>query len=351
MIEELAALLGAAVGCSRAVTSAGWRPHTDQVGQTGTKISPSLYIACGISGATQHMAGLQGREEAAGDQPGQRSVDLRERRLRGDRRSPRGRPGDLGRDQEGEGRIASLVSALALAAALAVSGTLFVTRVRLLAGLVQNAAPTQRSGDVPRRARNEAEIVLGQRKLLQRLGPGLMHAFIFWGFLVLAPTILIALIGIVDKHSTLPWLGHQGWYALLVDISCVLVLGGVIAALWIRKVQKTEAVRGQPSRRGRPDPGPDRDDRDQPAALARDPDRAAPERVAGVVVSGLQRPLAPVRRQPDDQRARARVRLDPRPDDPDASWPTSPAPSTSTSSSPRSTSGSGARAPAGGSSH
>ncbi|HKO28821.1 MAG TPA: electron transfer flavoprotein subunit alpha/FixB family protein [Solirubrobacteraceae bacterium] len=63
VIEELAELLGAAVGCSRAVTSAGWRPHTDQVGQTGTKVSPTLYIACGISGATQHMAGCKGAKK------------------------------------------------------------------------------------------------------------------------------------------------------------------------------------------------------------------------------------------------------------------------------------------------
>jgi electron transfer flavoprotein alpha subunit len=63
VIEELAELLGGAVGCSRAVTMAGWRPHTDQVGQTGTKISPEIYIACGISGATQHMAGCKGAKK------------------------------------------------------------------------------------------------------------------------------------------------------------------------------------------------------------------------------------------------------------------------------------------------
>ncbi len=63
IVEELAALLGGAVGCSRVVTSAGWRPHTDQVGQTGTKISPDLYIPCGISGATQHIAGCRGAKK------------------------------------------------------------------------------------------------------------------------------------------------------------------------------------------------------------------------------------------------------------------------------------------------
>ena len=58
-LEALAELLNGAVGCSRAVTSLGWRPHLDQIGQTGTRIAPEIYIACGISGAIQHMVGCK----------------------------------------------------------------------------------------------------------------------------------------------------------------------------------------------------------------------------------------------------------------------------------------------------
>jgi electron transfer flavoprotein alpha subunit len=62
-LDELAGLLGGVVGCSRAVTNAGWRPHADQIGQTGTKIAPEIYIACGISGATQHIVGARGAKK------------------------------------------------------------------------------------------------------------------------------------------------------------------------------------------------------------------------------------------------------------------------------------------------
>jgi len=60
ILEELAGQLGGAVGGSRVATNNGWRPHSDQIGQTGNRIAPDIYIACGISGAIQHMVGCQG---------------------------------------------------------------------------------------------------------------------------------------------------------------------------------------------------------------------------------------------------------------------------------------------------
>jgi len=128
--------------------------------------------------------------------------------------------------------------------ALVIAGALFGRRAWFLYRLMRSGKPAARFDDVPARVRAEASDVLGQRKLLQRLVPGLMHAAIFWGFIVLFPTILIALIGAVDPRSTLPWLGTQGWYTFLVDLFAVLVLVGVVTALVIRKVERPARFEG-----------------------------------------------------------------------------------------------------------
>ena len=121
---------------------------------------------------------------------------------------------------------------------------LFVRRVRLRYSLVRGARPTGRDEVSPTRFGRELTHVLGQRKLLQKLGPGVMHAFIFWGFIVLLPTILEAAVAIVDEDATLPWLGNAAWYAFLSDLFATLVAIGVGMAFFIRKVLKPDRFRG-----------------------------------------------------------------------------------------------------------
>jgi Fe-S oxidoreductase len=127
---------------------------------------------------------------------------------------------------------------------LAVAGTLFARRALFLVRLVGKGKPTERFDDVPGRLKNEATIVLAQKKLLQRLLPGVMHALIFWGFLVLFPTIVMAMLAAVNRHWSLPWLGAQGWFMALVDVFILCVLAGIALAVWIRKVVRPPRFKG-----------------------------------------------------------------------------------------------------------
>jgi Fe-S oxidoreductase len=125
-----------------------------------------------------------------------------------------------------------------------VGGGIFARRALLLVRIMRLGQPAPRFDELPQRVRQEAVVALGQRKILQRLGPGLMHALIFWGFLVLFPTIIMAMIGTVDRGGSLPWLGSQGWFAFLVDLFALLVLLSVCAAFYIRKVQRPARFEG-----------------------------------------------------------------------------------------------------------
>ena len=135
-----------------------------------------------------------------------------------------------------------MIAGLALAVALAVSVGLFARRVGLLVRLLRmgHAPGIERHDDVPDRLRQEAVVVLGQRKLLQRLVPGLMHAFIFWAFIVLFPAIPIAMIAIVDKEAAPDW----QWYEALANVFGVLALIGVAIAFFIRKVLRPRRFEG-----------------------------------------------------------------------------------------------------------
>ncbi|MFL5790037.1 MAG: (Fe-S)-binding protein [Actinomycetota bacterium] len=110
--------------------------------------------------------------------------------------------------------------------------------------LLRAARPAARTAEPGARARRELAHVLGQRKLFQKALPGVMHAFIFWGFLVLFPTIIEAMLAIVDDGRSLPLIGQAPWFLFLVDAFATLVAVGIAIAFYIRKVQRPDRFRG-----------------------------------------------------------------------------------------------------------
>jgi Fe-S oxidoreductase len=131
---------------------------------------------------------------------------------------------------------------------IALTATLFARRARLLVRLNALGRPVERTEDLPRRLAREGTQVLGQRKLFQRFVPGLMHALIFWGFLVLLTTIAEAFGQVIDPDFALPWIGTSGWLGLVQDLFAAGVLVGIGMALWIRLVQRPERFIGSHAR-------------------------------------------------------------------------------------------------------
>jgi Fe-S oxidoreductase/nitrate reductase gamma subunit len=124
------------------------------------------------------------------------------------------------------------------------AGGLFLLRSYALFQFVRLGRPVDRFHDLPKRLENEAVVVVGQRKLLQRALPGVMHAFIFWGFLVLLTTIVEAIGEVFTRSFAIPLIGHSGWLGLIQDVFAVLVIIAVGIAVFIRKVQRPERFRG-----------------------------------------------------------------------------------------------------------
>ena len=129
----------------------------------------------------------------------------------------------------------TVVSTVLFLAVFAVFVGFFVRRVLYLTALVRvGRSSAGRTTEVPTRAAREVTGVLFQSKLWLRPIPGLMHLFLFWGFLVLLPTIVMSFLGAMNSHWTIPWLAEQGWFALMVDLFAVGTLVGVAIAFTIR---------------------------------------------------------------------------------------------------------------------
>jgi Fe-S oxidoreductase len=115
----------------------------------------------------------------------------------------------------------------------------FLRRAHYLTRLVVSGRESPgRMTDLPRRTAREVIGVLFQSRLFRRPIPGIMHLLLFWGFLVLLPTILMAFLGAMNRHWTIPWLGEQGWFMLMVDLFAVGVLVGIVIAFAIRLIQR-----------------------------------------------------------------------------------------------------------------
>ena len=134
--------------------------------------------------------------------------------------------------------------AAVLALLIGIAGGLAARRARLLTRLVRLGRPVERGGDVPRRVAREGIEVLGQRKLFQRALPGLMHALIFWGFLVLLTTIVEVAGELIDPSFELPLIGGSRWLGLVQDVFAAGVLVGIGVAIGIRVAQRPERFVG-----------------------------------------------------------------------------------------------------------
>src|SRR5438876_1624290 len=137
-----------------------------------------------------------------------------------------------------------MTGAIVLSVVLAAAVGIFARRTWLLYRLVRLGQAVNRFDDLPKRVELETTVVLGQKKLLQRLVPGAMHAFIFWGFLVLLTTILEAMGVVITRSFKLPLIGDTPGLNLIQDGFAGLVLVGVTIAFSIRKVERPERFKG-----------------------------------------------------------------------------------------------------------
>jgi Fe-S oxidoreductase len=131
-----------------------------------------------------------------------------------------------------------------LALSVAVAGAVFSLRARRLYQFVTLGQPVNRIQNLPKQVETEATVVLGQRKLLQRFGPGIMHAFIFWGFIVLLTTILEAIGEVFNQRFAFPLIGRTAALGLIQDVFSILVIVGIGMAIFYRKVQRPERFKG-----------------------------------------------------------------------------------------------------------